>query len=250
MNFTANIKDEYKYFISGSTSVFLSKLFTYPLDRIRLINQTNQKNYKFFDIFYKEGVKGYFKNFYTIGLINFPKAGLTFTMLNYSKNNLELNPFLSGICAGSISGSLFFPFEMNNIKKIYNLKSDNFKSYKIWEINNLKKIIKLYSLHLSGIQMYYGLNFGFFNYIKKFTKDYGMIGTFVSGVIAEYCTVLITFPIDTIRKRLIVDYSESLYKNLYKGFKYSLIKSPISCGLFYVLSEFILNSINNKNSKF
>jgi hypothetical protein len=234
-----NIRDEYKYFISGSTSVFFSKLVTYPLDRIRLINQTNQNNYKFTDIFKKEGFRGYFKNFHTIALINFPKAGLTFTVLNYSKNNLELNPFLSGIFAGTISGSLFFPIEINNIKRTYNFNLNTSTK----NIQNMKGIFKLYSLHLSGIQLYYGLNFGFFNSIKKFTKDYGMIGTFISGVIAEYCTVLITFPIDTLRKRLIVNYRESLYKSLYKGFKYSLIKSPISCGLFYVLSEFIINGI-------
>jgi hypothetical protein len=239
ITFNGKIRDEYKYFITGSTSVFISKFITYPLDRIKLINQTNKQNYNFIDIFKREKIRGYFKNFYKVGLINFPKAGLTFTILNYSNNNLGLNPFLSGIISGTITGSLFFPFEINNIKKTFNLNFD----VPIKKIQNIKNILKLYSIHICGIQIYYGLNFGFFNLAKKFFKKYGLLGTFMSGVFAEYSTILITFPIDTIRKRLIVNYKESLYKNLYKGFKYSLIKSPISCGIFYVLTEFILVKI-------
>jgi len=231
------MNDHYKYFISGSTSVLLSKFITYPLDRIKLINQTHNKKINMKEIFNKDGIRGYFKNFHIIGLINFPKSGLNFTMLNYFKDTLKLNPFLAGSLAGSISGSLFFPFEIHNIKNSYSF-------YKNEQNCILCKtpVLKLYSLHLFGIQLYYGLNFGSYNYIKQQLKCYKMnetLETFLSGVIAEYITISVTYPIDTIRKRVIVNYDKFLFSNIYKGFGYMLIKSPISCGIFYTLSEFI-----------
>jgi len=240
------MNNDIKYFLVGSTTVCLCKFITYPLDRIRLINQTTMQKHNFSDIFRKEGFRGYFKNFHMIGIVNFPKAGLTFTCLNYSKNTMNYSPFLSGIIAGTVSGTFFFPFDIYNINKTYKIYNSNDETQKMNKLNklNMKIIPKLYMTHIIGLQVYYGINFGMFHLVKKHTEKYGSVGTFIAGLTAECITILFTYPIDTIRKRIIANYNNKLiYTSLFSGFKYILIKSPVSCGTFYMLSEFLLSKV-------
>lgn len=227
----------------GGLSSLITKLTVYPLYRIGTINQTTQlvSFHYLSHIYNTEGFKGFYKNFGLIAFTTLPKAGLTYSSARYCDNLFHgsYKHFFSGACAGIITTTIFFPIDVINIQKIYKIQNTNFN------LIRLTNPFKTYSIVIFGATTQMCLNYGLYtttiDYLKQNNKNTYLMN-FLVGYIAEMITVTITYPMDTIRKRLYVN-NTNIYSQLYSGYRYVLIKSPISSGIFYLSVELLKNII-------
>ena len=234
----------YHNVVIGGFSSLITKMTVYPLYRIRTINQANNGSspFQYLSHIYKtEGYLGFYKNFTLIALTTLPKAGITYSSARYFDNIFSgsYKHFLSGACAGIITTSIFFPIDVINTQKIYKIQNTKY---------SLTKMIypfRTYGFVIFGAMTHSCFNYGLYtttnNYLKEHHKN-SYFRSFMIGYLAELITVTFTYPLDTIRKRLYVN-NMNFKTKLYSGYKYILIKSPISSGIFYLSVELLKNFI-------
>ncbi|AYV76223.1 MAG: hypothetical protein Terrestrivirus5_45 [Terrestrivirus sp.] len=270
----------HNYFLIGATSSMVSKMSVSPLDRLKFLTQTKSNSEftgLVSDIFKKEGLSGFYKGVFPILATSIPKSAIYFTALNtikthmnnYSNNGQCLSShkinFFSGLSAGIITTTLLYPTDVISSKYYYDI-GNNQSLLKITKNTFLeKKMFRGYSATLMGTVPNHGLSYLLYTSIKdsniissKFndiipTKIISMGdngNTFVSSYIASISTQLAAYPFDTIRKKMqvgdlnFIDTVKQIKNgsllDFYRGFKISIIKTPLSNAIYFMCAEFLI----------
>lgn len=196
-------------YILGNSIGLSNIIIGYPLDTIKVNFQKNNKmpkiNYKLY-----KGVK---YPLYSSLILN------TFVFGNYYNiNNITENKFVSGFLLGGLGSIFINPFEIKKIKKQANYKNINHNYFSGLKYTFLRESFG------------YGIYFFVYNEMKIYSNP------FFSGGFSGICSWLITYPIDTIRTKKLLNQSIKL-KTLYNGITFCLIRSFILDGLTFTIFD-------------
>lgn len=228
-------KNFYYNFIIGGTSETLSKTIIAPIERTKILLQSQQTlnslNVKYkgtLDCILRVAKEQGVISFWRGNMANIYKYVPTFafnysikeylqSLLNCSKSNRKtiiLNNILSGFFAAGITLFMTYPLDFTRTMIAVDLSKkgeankykgikDCFSNY--YKLEGIKGIYSGFITAFIGISVYRGALFGFydsFNYI--FPKKDSVLFKYILSVIVSGLAGVVALPFDTIRRRLIV----------------------------------------------
>ena len=287
-------------FLSGGISGTIAKTIIAPLEIVKLIHQTqSHEKYK------KKGIllsikhlikeKGIFSlwrgnlsnilRYFPLQAINFSVKGQIDDIItgkfNNNQNLINKHPyefFLRKLLCGGIAGAIglfcVYPLDFTrtklgvDVKKEYNGIYDCIK--KIIKKEGIKGVYQGFGVSIIGIIIYRGFYFGLYDFGKKYflKSNNSLIYKFIMAQSVSLISENISYPIDTIRRRLMVEsgkhyddkkyvnawdcikfiYKENGYKGFYKGIYANFFRS-ISSSLVLVLYDEINKFMKEEEKK-
>jgi solute carrier family 25 (adenine nucleotide translocator) protein 4/5/6/31 len=258
-------------FTMGGLSAAISKTLVNPIERAKVIMQTQDINPRlapyersnnlselFSKIVREEGVTGLFRGALINSVRYFPTQALNFAFKDTVKSTLcPYNPqrepihffignLLSGAVAGALSLLLVYPLDMARVRIMADIGRRQFDGvFDVWS-----KIIKrdgffgLYSgfwPSVLGIFFYRAFYFGFYDVGKVVFKNSGFLVKFMFAQCVTLLSGWLTYPLDTIRLRLMMQAGEThkLYEDAFdvvdKMVTYEGVESLFSGALYNVI---------------
>lgn len=295
-----NIKTIIIDFISGGLSGSIAKTITAPLEVVKLIQQTqshdNLKKHGIFSsmkkIIQEKGIlhlwRGNLSNllrYFPLQAINFSVKEQIDNIINDKFNNNKLlikkHPYeflFRKLCCGGLTGAIglfcVYPLDFTrtrlgiDIHKEFNGIFDCLK--KIIKKEGIKGVYQGFGISILGIIIYRGFYFGLYDFSKKYflKENSSIIQKFLVAQTVSIISENISYPIDTIRRRLMVEsgkhsndkkfksawectkyiHKEHGYKGFYKGLYANIFRS-LSSSLVLVFYDEINKFMKDKNRK-
>jgi len=167
-------------------------------------------------IYNQNGLNGYFNGNLTNCIRIFPQSAIQWSTFNYSRSHLEnviknttFTNFISGGIAGMVSYGIIYPLETIRSK-----------------LSVQNKDTKLYNgcgLSLLGQIPFQGSNFVTYYYLKdNYNTQSNKYISLIHGSIAGFVSVSLTYPFDTIKRRLQLsgEYGNPKYTGIRHCIKY------------------------------
>ena len=218
-------------FIQGGVAGVVSRTITSPFERLKILQQNYPSLYNrgvyvsFSQIYRTNGLIGLYRGNLTNCVRIFPQNAIQYSIFKLSKNNLQryitnqhIIHFISGSIGGVVSYSAIYPLETvrsklsvqkDEYRGIYDCLSKTTKKYGIF---SLYKGIGISAL---GFIPFQGSNFLTYFYLKKYNTENNIIKSMLFGSISGFVSVSLTYPFDTIKRRLQLsgEYGNPMYKN-------------------------------------
>ena len=237
-------------FFVGGIAGSISKTVSAPLERVKLLLQTQSSNQQlatkkytgfgncFQRIYVEEGVLAYWKGNGANILRYFPTTAFNFAFKDYfvrtfnvydSKTQPKmflLGNVLAGGSAGAVCTLIVHPLDFARTRlgvdigkkgqKQFNSLTHCFTS--IYAKNGIRGLYQGLGISMASCFAYRGLYFGFFDTGKKQIKGYNEMNVFYKFLFAQAVTMsseTITYPFDTVRRRLMMNagLDQKKYKN-------------------------------------
>lgn len=218
--------------LTGGIAASVAKTMNAPLERVKLINQTNPGRYNgLLDCLVKipkeEGILAFWRGNGANVLRYFPTQALNFAfkdsikeMLfplgfkNYSKSDQFLRGLVSGGAAGALSLSFVYSLDLARTRMTTDLGKGGNKTYnglgdclkKTYAEGGIKSLYRGFGISVAGIIPYRAVYFGGYDFLKQtfLTDEATFLKKWLvsqsNTIIAQY----ITYPIDTVRRYLMV----------------------------------------------
>jgi solute carrier family 25 (adenine nucleotide translocator) protein 4/5/6/31 len=244
--------------MAGGVSGAVSKTITAPIERVKLIIQTQDANPKiksgevprytgimncFTRVAAEQGVGAFWRGNFTNCIRYFPTQAINLASKDSIKNAFpKYNPktefwsffvvnLASGGFAGAFSLSFVYPLDyartrlasdVGSGKKTFNGLGDCLKK----TAQGPKGFLSLYNgfgISVAGIIPYRGVQFGLNDTIKglnPFDKETGLRGIASKWAGAQFSVIMsgfVTYPFDTVRRRLQMESELPVEKRMYKG---------------------------------
>lgn len=202
-----------KSFVAGGISGMCAKTTTAPLDRLKILLQTQNKHYKdygvlrgFLAVWKKEGFLGYYKGNGAMMVRIFPYAAIQF--MSYEQYKKLLRPYFSQkthtskLIAGSLTGitavTFTYPLDVVRARLAYQVLEKRYHS--IWHTlssmvqteGGLRAIYRGFSSTIVGMVPYAGAAFYSYEVMKGFVLDNVRVMTKLS--LDGSGTVVLTVP--------------------------------------------------------
>ena len=240
-----------KNFINGGIAGIVSRTITSPFERLKILRQNfplQYNNYNLFSSFkymyLNEGPKSLFKGNLTNCVRIFPQTAIQYSVFEYSKHKFnyfdkKFNYFLAGGLAGITSYTAIYPLETVRSKLSAQTNEKIYKGivdclYKSTKQNGFQSLYKGCSISAIGMIPFQGSNFLTYNYLNDLYNPYGSkIKSLIFGSCAGIVAVSLTFPFDTIKRKLQLsgELGNPVYKNTSHCIKYTVQKYGIK-GLY------------------
>jgi len=187
-------------------------------------------------IYNRNGLNGYFNGNLTNCIRIFPQSAIQWSTFNYSRSHLEnviknttFTNFISGGIAGMVSYGIIYPLEtirsklsvQNKDTKLYNGIVDCFT--KSIRVNGFRSLYNGCGLSLLGQIPFQGSNFVTYYYLKdNYNTQSNKYISLIHGSIAGFVSVSLTYPFDTIKRRLQLsgEYGNPKYTGIRHCIKY------------------------------
>lgn len=276
-------------FLSGGMAGLIGKLIICPIDKVKILLQTqnyrtslnlrdnsnnNANKYKELYYYLKKDIKNNGVSSLWVGNMTNISRYMTNQAFNFGiKGQIEKrinNKLLCGGITGILSSIILFPFDLVKIKLVTD-KDKKYKNFfdcinKTQKENGFKGLFNGLGISMLGNFCYRGLYFGLFDLGNKYLlNNYKINNIYLKKyLMAQGVSLLsetITYPIDTIRKKRILNNKKdknikNCIKNIYKqngisGFYNGiLINSLRTVGSSFVLLSFeiIKNKIKDNNN--
>jgi len=270
-------------FISGGVAGMVGKTVIAPFDRIKISFQTTVKPFTYKEgwkeavyIYKREGLRGFWRGNLIALLQVFPYTAIQFASFDFFHNILadyshtytqkHFYNFVAGSLAGISATIATYPTEfirtrmaMQRDKIIYSSLTDAVR--KIYAKEGLKSFYRGILPSFLGVVPYKGTGFLMFYLCKDKMKEafpslpQNRVFDFVFGALAGLVSQLVSYPFDTIRKKMqaesvlletkqimhkkgIVGWSRHILHTegvpgLFKGVTVNMIKGPIKWYMFY-----------------
>jgi solute carrier family 25 (mitochondrial adenine nucleotide translocator), member 4/5/6/31 len=247
-----------KDFAAGGISGTVSKTITAPIERVKLVIQTQDANPKiisgevprytgignaFVRISQEQGIGAFWRGNFTNCIRYFPTQAINLASKDFFKSlfpkydpksqfwSFFASNMASGGAAGAFSLSFVYPLDYARTR----LASDVGKSQKsfngLWDCirqtaTGPKGVLGLYQgfgVSVAGIIPYRGVQFGLNDTIKglnPWDKDVSFVGIASKWLGAQFSVIMsgyVTYPFDTVRRRLQMEAVVPVDKRLYKG---------------------------------
>jgi solute carrier family 25 (adenine nucleotide translocator) protein 4/5/6/31 len=229
-------------FFSGGVSGIIAKTATAPIERIKLLLQTQRSNDKvirqykgisdcFLRTVREEGVLALWRGNLANVIRYFPTQALNFAFKeiyqglllpkqshtnSHTNSQVVLSNILGGGLAGCTSTLFVYPLDMARTRlgvDIGKQRSERqFKGPfdcigKIYRSDGIRGLYKGMGMSLVGIFLYRGLYFGTYDSGKSLISDYSSLSFFKKFLFAQACVVFsesISYPTDTIKRKLML----------------------------------------------
>jgi len=247
-----------KDFVAGGVSGTVSKSLTAPIERVKLIIQTQDANPKivsgevprytgivncFSRVRSEQGFKAFWRGNFTNCIRYFPTQALNLASKDTIKNlfpryspKTDFWPFfavnlLSGGLAGGFSLMFVYPLDYARTRLASDVGSGK-KTFAglgdclVKTAKGPKGVLSLYNgfgISVAGIIPYRGVQFGLNDTIKglnPWDKEVTPIGLASKWLGAQFSVIMsgfVTYPFDTVRRRLQMESEQPMDKRLYKG---------------------------------
>jgi len=245
-------------FFLGGMSGAISKTATAPIERVKLVIQTQDANPRimsgevarytgigncFSRIYQEQGLGAFWRGNFTNVIRYFPTQAFNLAFKDTIKKMFpKYNPktefwqffavnLASGGAAGAGSLTIVYPLDYARTR----LASDVGSGKKTFEglgdclvktARGPKGVMGLYNgfgVSVAGIIAYRGVQFGTFDTImglNPYKDDLGVMGmcsTFASAQTAVLASATVTYPFDTVRRRLQMESEKAVEDRMYKG---------------------------------
>ena len=252
---------------SGAMAGALAKTAIAPLDRVKILFQTDPKeafsvaNVRKVSkkIYSSSGIRAFWRGHTATLMRVVPYSATNFFVFDRARSFIEhsgsfnLHPVLTRFAAGAISGSVAvivtYPFETLRAR----LAVDMIGRYSGGYISATRSIVNaegikcLYSglrPTLIGIIPYAGTSFAVYETLKGDQKSFH--SRLLVGAVAGFVAQAATYPLDVVRRRMQVTpwnyksvistfktvyIQEGIINGLYKGLSMNLVKGPIAVGI-------------------
>jgi len=225
-------------FFAGGLSGVIAKTATAPIERVKLLLQTQASNDKVVrpykgigDCFYRtvteEGTLALWRGNGANVIRYFPTQALNFAFKEIyqdllrprdstNSSKLVLANLLAGGLAGSTSTLFVYPLDMARTRLGVDIgKHPNERQFKgpfdcinkIYKADGMKGLYKGIGMSLVGIFLYRGLYFGTYDSGKKLISDYNKMSIMQKFFFAQACVIFsesISYPTDTIKRKLML----------------------------------------------
>jgi solute carrier family 25 protein 42 len=253
--------------LSGALAGALAKSAIAPMDRIKILFQTNP-DLRFdlrhlirisTQIYSSSGIRAFWKG-HTATLVRvIPYSATNFFVFDRSQRLIEetvpfnKNPvivrFLSGAIAGSVAVMVTYPLETLRARLAVDMNTRYSGGY-LRTIHTIVKSEGMKTLYsglrptLMGIIPYAGTSFAVYETLKSETNSFA--SRFLVGAVAGFIAQASTYPLDVVRRRMQVyplTYrsisqtfkkvcaKEGFIRGLYKGLSMNLVKGPIAIAI-------------------
>ena len=213
-------------FIAGGIAGVGSRTFTSPLDVVKIIAQVGSKQHTGFigtfkNIYRQEGLKGFWKGNGVACLRLFPYSAINFAVFNEMKKALtdpetgrmsNLNSLTAGAVAGCIATICVYPLDM--VKTRLTVQVDGEAKYKgiidafrvIYKEEGFLAFYKGLTASILGVIPFGGLQFMSYEILAyvwgKPRSELNGLENFINGLLAGSIAQTISFPFDTLRKKM------------------------------------------------
>jgi len=230
-------------FIASGFSAIITKSTVAPLERIKILKQTqnyyNQSNYRTLPgsikfIYKNEGLRGFYRGNYSNLIRIFPAYLLKFPANEFYRNLYNANEstperiLLAGISAGSIQITLTYPLDIIRTRMtLDHYMTTNYNSYfkcarNMFLNEGMLALYKGYPITGFTYPIYVGLQFFLY---EMFRSDYSYFGGAFAGIIAQ----TLMYPGDVMRKQLQINGIDNTKKK-YNGLIDCIKKIYKECG--------------------
>ena len=279
-----NEKPTHKSFdllLSGAISGALAKTAIAPMDRLKILFQTNSllsfnlSNVRHLakDIYGSAGWRAFWKG-HTATLIRvIPYSATNFFVFERTRCLLEshgqlqerpvLLRFVSGAISGSVAVIVTYPLETLRARLAADLSSQYDRGYiqatrKIVQVDGLKSLYSGLRPTLVGIIPYAGTSFAVYETLKTENASFGQ--RMLIGALAGFTAQAATYPLDVVRRRMQVkpkEYTsvfstftsilsrEGIARGLYKGLSMNIFKGPIAVSISLTCNDNLKKYLSN-----
>jgi len=271
-------------FFLGGMSGAVSKTATAPIERVKLVIQTQDANPRimsgevprytgigncFGRIYQEQGLAAFWRGNFTNVIRYFPTQAFNLAFKDTIKKMFpKYNPktefwsffavnLASGGAAGAGSLTIVYPLDyartrlasdVGSGKKTFNGLGDCI----VKTARGPKGVMGLYNgfgVSVAGIIAYRGVQFGTFDTIMGLNpyKDdlgvMGMVSTFCSAQTAVLASALVTYPFDTVRRRLQMESEKAVEDRMYKGTFHCVQVIAAKEGVTALYKGFVANAL-------
>jgi len=279
-----NFSDFALDFFLGGMSGAVSKTATAPIERVKLVIQTQDANPRimsgevprytgigncFGRIYQEQGLAAFWRGNFTNVIRYFPTQAFNLAFKDTIKKMFpKYNPktefwsffavnLASGGAAGAGSLTIVYPLDyartrlasdVGSGKKTFNGLGDCI----VKTARGPKGVMGLYNgfgVSVAGIIAYRGVQFGTFDTIMGLNpyKDdlgfMGMVSTFSSAQTAVLASALVTYPFDTVRRRLQMESEKAVEDRMYKGTFHCVQVISAKEGVSALYKGFVANAL-------
>ena len=253
--------------VSGAISGALAKSAIAPMDRVKIVFQTDP-NRRFNvgaaselakRIYSTSGVRGFWRGHTATLMRVVPYSATNFFVFDRTRQFMEANighvvhpagvKFISGAVSGSAAVCVTYPLESLRARLAVDLDGKYSRGYfqAVRTVVATDGFLSLYSglrPTLAGIIPYAGTSFAVYETLRSDETTMGK--RFLIGAVAGIIAQATTYPLDVIRRRMQVsplEYTsvvstfrrictnEGVIKGLYKGLSMNVIKGPIAVAI-------------------
>jgi len=215
-----------QYLAAGATAGVISRTCTAPLDRIKIIFQTQQSSQKFSGIIQslqkitmEEGSRGLWRGNFANVIKIIPESGIRFLCYeNYKKALVgdaeEVTPvekFIAGGMAGITTQACIYPLELVRSRLAVS-RPDTYKGMKeviekTYQSNGIRGFYRGLVPSLIGIMPYAAVDLAVYDVLKtlyasRMQHDPGVLTLLCCGAISSTSGQLVSYPLDLVRRRL------------------------------------------------
>lgn len=237
-------------FVLGGTAGAIAKTISAPIERVKLLLQTQDSNFQltgkkykgindcFVRIYREEGTAAYWKGNWTNVIRYFPTTAFNFAFKDYfirtfqkydpvkQPNMFLLGNLLAGGSAGMCCTMIVYPLDFARTRLGVDVGKSGEAQFKslshcfmhIYRKDGVRGLYQGLGMSLFSVFTYRGMYFGFFDTGKKMVEDYNSKPLWYKFAFAQLITMsseTINYPTDTIRRRMMMNsgLKEKMYKN-------------------------------------
>lgn len=227
-------------FMLGGTSGAIAKTVSAPIERVKLLLQTQDSNFQlankkyrgindcFVRIYREEGMAAYWKGNWTNVIRYFPTTAFNFAFKDYFLRTFQrydpskqpkmflVGNLLAGGSAGMCCTMIVYPLDFARTRlgvDVGKTGEVQFKSLShcfmdIYKKNGIRGLYQGLGMSLLSVFTYRGMYFGFFDTGKRLVEDYNTKPLWYKFAFAQLITTTsetINYPTDTIRRRMMMN---------------------------------------------
>lgn len=264
----------FELLVSGAFSGAIAKTFIAPMDRVKILFQTDPRrrfsvrnSFKLArEIYYNAGLSGFWKG-HTATLVRVvPYSATNYLVFARVRDMMEANvgglvhpvgiKFLAGAISGSCAVCVSYPLETLRARLAVDLEVKYSRGY--WQaVSTIARSDGILSLYaglkptLFGIIPYAGTSFAVYETLKG---DNTVGKRFLIGALAGFSAQAATYPLDVVRRRMQVSphsnasflstmkriyAEEGVRAGLYKGLSMNAVKGPIAVAISLNVNDYL-----------
>ena len=263
---------DYKNLLSGAGAGVITKTITSPLDRIKILYQTDiiNKNISLGNniknIYKSQGLLSFYRGNLTNIIKIVPNYSLKFTFNEFYKkklwnktNNLSILQLMSvGMLTGTSLITITHPLDVLKTRFAISDKNQSFYRYSRNVLINegIGGFYKGFNVSIVSGSLFIGLQLASYDIYKSYLKnkiDNNILSNLISGAGCGLTAVLLTYPGDVIHKKMHINGKldeKKLYNNTLDCIKKTISKHGIRNGLYSGLSIAIIKTIPSAGIQF